>query len=133
MSSNWNGVQYNIYSASHGGILQFASASSGLFATLGADAHDVSQQVRWLELDLMAHWLTFVLMKWIVHPSGAQYGFSIENWEFGTYASVESDPWIKSSTAPRTWYLVPIGNDVNGLYATLLVPFSSPLPNSLAL
>ncbi|TEB32586.1 hypothetical protein FA13DRAFT_1731787 [Coprinellus micaceus] len=96
MSSNWNGVQYNIYSASHGGILQFGSAGSGLFATLGADVRDVSQQ-------------------WIIHPSGAQYGFSIENWEFGNYASVDSDPWVRSSTAPRTWYLVPIGNNVNGL------------------
>ena len=51
MSTNWDGVQYNIYSEHHdGGILQFASASAGLLASLGADVDDMSQQVRFLGL-----------------------------------------------------------------------------------
>lgn len=47
MSTNWDGVQYNVHTAHHdGGILQFASGAAGLIATLGIDAADVSQQVR---------------------------------------------------------------------------------------
>jgi hypothetical protein len=50
MSTNWDGVQYNIYSEYHdGGILQFASASAGILATLGVDVDDVSQQVCFLD------------------------------------------------------------------------------------
>ncbi|TEB32570.1 hypothetical protein FA13DRAFT_1731768 [Coprinellus micaceus] len=89
MSTNWDGVQYNIYSEYHdGGILQFASASAGILATLGVDVDDVSQQ-------------------WILHPTGEQWAYSVENWEFGTYASIASDQSIRSAAEPRTWYLVP--------------------------
>ncbi|KAJ3547977.1 hypothetical protein NMY22_g1449 [Coprinellus aureogranulatus] len=96
MSTNWDGVQYNIHTAYHdGGILQFETAAAGVIATLGVDVDDVSQQ-------------------WIVHPTGDQWAYSIENWEFGTYASLASDGRIVSATEPRTWYIVPLGDGVNG-------------------